>query len=221
MAIEQKNKDPFLNERLTKYDQWLAEGKISFSSKVIPISRSLETCQYVLPTEQVSELLRKAKSIALAECNCRKHYQRCDNPLEVCFYLNEFADRFVTLNQARYVEIDEALDILEIANEKGLVYLSLYMPDHEIYALCSCCTCCCHDLQIVRLYNRKDLMVRSDYVAVTNFDSCSHCGNCIDRCIFEARYWENDKMRFDAELCYGCGLCVTTCPEEAITMRLK
>lgn len=220
MAIDQKDQDPFLNEKLTEYDHWLAEGKISFSSKVIPISRSLETCQYVLPTEQVSELLRKAKSIALAECDCRKHYQRCDNPLEVCFYLNEFADKCVRLNEARHVEIDEALNILEIANDKGLVHLSLYRPDHEIFALCNCCPCCCHDLQIVRFYNRKDLVVRSDYVAVMNFDACSHCGICIDRCVFEARYWEDDELRYDAELCYGCGLCVTTCPSEAIVMKL-
>lgn len=220
MAIQLKA-DSFIDERIEKYDQWLAQGKISFSSKVIPITRSLEACQYVLPTEQVSVLLKQANSIALAECDCRKHYQRCDNPLEVCIYLNEFADQYVSLNQARYVAIDQALNVLEIADEKGLVHLSLYMPDHEIFALCSCCSCCCHDLQIMRLYNRKDLTVRSDYVAVMDFDACSHCGTCIDRCIFGARYWLNGKMKFDAELCYGCGLCVTKCPAEAITMRLK
>lgn len=211
--------DSFLAERIHQYDQWLARGKISFSSKVIPISESLEPCQYVLPTEQVSELLKQARSIALAECDCRKHYQRCDNPLEVCIYLNDFADKFVSLNQARYVTIDQALNVVKIANEKGLVHLSLYRPDHEIYALCSCCPCCCHDLQIILLYNRKDLTVRSDYVALTDFDSCSHCGTCIDRCIFDARYWEDDEMRYNSALCYGCGLCVTTCPAEAIVMK--
>jgi len=213
--------DSFLAERIHQYDQWLAEGKISFSSKVVPISESLEPCQYVLPTKQVSEQLRKAKSIALAECDCRKHYQRCDNPLEVCIYLNDFADKFVSLNQARYVTIDQALNVLKIANEKGLVHLSLYRPDHEIYALCSCCPCCCHDLQIILLYNRKDLTVRSDYVAVMDFDACSHCGTCIDRCIFKARNWENDKVSYDAKRCYGCGLCVTTCPTGASSMKLK
>ena len=50
MAPDRKVKDPFLNEKLKKYNQWLAAGKISFSSKVIPISQSLEACQYVLPT---------------------------------------------------------------------------------------------------------------------------------------------------------------------------
>lgn len=221
MVFEQKNKDPYLNERLSKYNQWLAQGKISFYSKVVPISRSLDSCQYILPTQQVSELLRKVKSIAITDCECRRHYQRCENPLDVCFLFNDFGDKIVKAGEARYVSFEEALEKLKIANENGLVHLSLYMPDHEIYALCNCCPCCCHDLQIMRLYNRKDLVVRSDYVAVTDFNSCSHCGICIARCNFEARYWENDKMRYDAELCYGCGLCVTTCSAEAILMKAK
>jgi len=221
MPIEQLKKDSYLEQRLKKYDRWLSENKISYSSKVIPISRSLAAQQYVLPSAQVAEIFRKAKSIAITDCECRSHYQRCDNPLEVCFLLNDFGDKIVKAGEARYVSIEQALEKLKIANEKGLVHLSLYMPDHQIYALCSCCPCCCHDLQIVRVYNRRDFMVRSEYVAMTDFDSCYHCGNCIDRCIFEARFWENDNMRYDADLCYGCGLCVTTCPAEAITMKLR
>ena len=94
MFIPMKDKvnDSFLTERIQYYDQWLAQGKISYSSKVVPIKRALEACQYVLPTEQVSELMKKAKSIAITDCECRRHYQWCDNPLEICFLLNDFED---------------------------------------------------------------------------------------------------------------------------------
>lgn len=219
--MKARDNDSFIMKRIQKYDQWLAEEKISFSSKVVPISRSLAAQQYVLPSAQVAEIFRKAKSIAITDCECRSHYQRCDNPLDVCFLLNDFGDKSVKADEARYISIDQALERLKIANEKGLVHLSLYMPDHEIYALCNCCPCCCHDLQIVMRYNRNDLMVHSDYAAITNMELCTHCGTCVERCIFDARYWNNGKMEHKSELCYGCGLCVTSCPVEAISMKLK
>jgi ferredoxin len=219
--MESKTMDMFLTKRLEKYDTWLRQGQISYSSKVVPVRESLEAPQWVLPTEQVLEILRDARSIALTNCVCRSHYQRCDNPVEVCLLLDEYGDKFVANGTARHISFEEATDVLRNANERGLIHLSLYRPDHKLYALCSCCPCCCHDLQIVRLYDRSDVMVRSEYIAATNMDTCIHCGKCIERCIFDARTWEGEHMVYHAEACYGCGLCVTLCPVDATVMRRK
>ncbi len=214
-----KDVDPHLEKYIVKYNDWLKEGKISFSSKVVPVSESLEAKRWVLPTEQVAEILREAKSIALKKCLCREHYNRCDKPLEVCLLLNEAGDKFVADGQARHVSLTEAADVLRKANESGLVHLTLYMPDHQVFALCSCCSCCCHDLQIVKLFNRKDLMIRSEYVAVTDQDLCSNCGDCVKRCAFGARAIRDDQMEYHAEACLGCGLCITICPAGATSMQ--
>lgn len=216
-----KYSDPFLENRLVRYDEWLSKGQISHSSKVIPISESFDAKQWVLPTAQVMEILRTARSVAVQNCECRTHYKRCDNPLEVCFLLNAVAENFVKKERAHQVDLIEATEILKRANESGLVHLSLYMPDHEVFALCSCCPCCCHDLQIVKNFERKDLMLRSEYVAVTIFGNCIHCGTCVDRCAFGARVFRDEKMEYDAEACLGCGLCVTTCPVETIFMEAR
>jgi ferredoxin len=215
----EKIKDPFLEKRLVKYDEWLLKGQISYSSRVIPISESFDIKQWILPTDQVMEVLHKAKSIAVQNCACRTHYKRCGNPLEVCFVLNDTADKVVEKGEARHVDLTEAAEILKKANHSGLVHLSLYMPDYEIFALCSCCPCCCHDLQIVKQYERKDLMVQSGYVAVTAFEDCIHCGECIERCAFDARVFQEGKMVYDPSLCLGCGLCVTRCPVGGISLK--
>ena len=159
--------------------------------------------------------------MALQNCACRTHYKRCDSPLEVCFLLNEEGNKAVAKGKARRVDLDEAAQILKKANESGLVHLSLYRPDHEIFALCSCCPCCCHDLQIVKKFKRKDLLVHSDYIAVTQPDDCIHCGECVDRCAFDARIHQDGKMEYTAEACLGCGLCVTVCPVDATSMILR
>ena len=221
MMKKEKYIDPFLGKRLVKYDEWLNKGQISFTSKVIPITESLKTKKWVLPTEQAMEILRNAKSVAVQNCECRSHYKRCDNPLEVYFLLNDVGDKFVSKGEARHVLLTEAAEILRKANESGLVHLSLYMPDHQLYALCSCCSCCCHDLQIIKLFERKDLIVRSEYVAVTDFEACIHCGECVERCIFGARVYQDEQMEYNPEACLGCGLCVTTCPVEATSMVMR
>jgi len=218
---KEKHIDPHLEKYLFKYDKWLNKGQISYSSKVIPVLESLNTKQWVLPTEQVMAILRNAKTVAVQNCECRVHYERCDNPLEVCFLLNDVGNKFVTRGEARHVDLKEAAKILNKANESGLVHLSLYMPDHEIFALCSCCSCCCHDLQILKYYERKDLIVRSEYVAVTSSDACIHCGECVGRCVFSARVFQNEKMEYHAEACLGCGVCVKICPVEATSMQLR
>lgn len=213
--------DPFLKERLARYDNWLSKNKISHSSKVVPIHESLDTTQYVLPTERAIGIIRRARSVAVANCECREHYRRCDNPLEVCLLLNDVGDKYVSEGDARRIQVGEAVEILKRANERGLIHLTLYRPDHEIYALCSCCSCCCHELQIVELFGRKDLMVRSDYVAVTESEACIDCGRCVDRCIFGARVFENKKTKYDANACMGCGLCATICPVGATSMEVR
>lgn len=221
MKKSDKPKDTYLEERLARYDKWVREGKVPFSSKVIPVRESLATQQWVLPTEQVVEFLRNARSFALTHCECRSRYQRCDNPLEVCFLLNDAADRYVAEGKGRHVSLEEAMDALRQANERGLVHLTVYNPEQHVFAVCSCCSCCCHDFQFLQSYGRGDLIAYSEYVAQTNLEECTHCGDCIERCVFEARVWEDGQMSYNPDACYGCGLCATVCPVEATIMQRR
>lgn len=221
MTKETDVMDTFLGTRVNKYDNWLSKGQISASSKVIPVGESFEAKQWVLPSEQALEILGNAESVAVQNCECRTHYKRCDKPLEVCFLLNKVGDKFVSMGKARHVSLAEMTDILKKANENGLVHLALYMPDHEIFALCSCCSCCCHELQIVKTTRRKELIVHSEYIANTDVEVCVHCGDCVEKCFFEARFFDVDQMIYSPEKCLGCGLCVTVCPVNATIMKLR
>lgn len=75
---DEQQKDPFLEVRLHKYDEWLGKKQISYSSKVIPVAKSFSAKQWVLPTNQVLEILKSVDSIAVQNCECRTHYKRCN-----------------------------------------------------------------------------------------------------------------------------------------------
>lgn len=213
--------DEHLKGYRDKYAEWKTSGTFTFSSKVIPVQESFSAQQWVLPQEQVLSLLTRARSFALTDCLCRTHYQRCDRPRDVCFLLDELADKAVSRGKARRLSLDEAAERLRCADMHGLVHLALYMPGHRIYALCSCCECCCHDLQLLRQYGRWDLVARSEYMAETDMGRCTSCGLCTGRCIFGARSIRDGVLAYDERACLGCGLCISCCPEHATAMRQR
>lgn len=89
----------------------------------------------MLTTEQVLDIIRNSKSAAVQNCECRSHYKKCDYPLEVCLQLNHIADKLVDRGADRYVSIKAAARILKLGNIHGLVHLSIFMPDHELYSI--------------------------------------------------------------------------------------
>ncbi len=216
-----KSQDSYIEGRLARYDRWVRDGKIPFSSKVIPVGESLTTQPWVLPTEQVLEFLRNARVFALIPCECRTRNRRCDNPVDVCFAINDAADACIEQGTGRQVTIEEAKDTLRRADEHGLVHLTVYNPHQYVYAVCSCCSCCCHDIEMLKRFGRDDMIAHSEYVARTDPDVCTHCGDCVEPCIFDARVLQDGQLGYDADACYGCGLCVPVCPVDATVMQRR
>jgi NAD-dependent dihydropyrimidine dehydrogenase PreA subunit len=204
----------YISTRIEKTERTIKSGQLKYSSKVIPVRKAIPVTQYVLPTQQAIEILKEARFFALAKCGCRVAFRNCNNPLDTCLLLDEEAEYLMSRGYAKKISLDEAKNVLEIANRAGLVHLTLYLPGQKIYAICSCCPCCCHDLQALLKYGKTFFVAKSDYIAICNADLCNGCGVCVERCIFGAREIRNGKS-IVKDNCYGCGLCVTTCPTGA------
>ena len=211
-------RDHDLTSRFHRYDKYLKNGEIPTSTKVIPVEQALEAKQWIIPTAKAIEILREARSFAFTDCGCRLIFQRCSKPVDTCLLIGKYADLNVQKGLAHRISLQEAEQVLKKANEHGLIHLTIYTPGQGVYALCSCCECCCHDLQIMKQFGRPDFIAKSEYIAETNLDQCSHCGDCVDRCIFEARTMADGTLRYDPKKCFGCGLCVTTCPTGATNL---
>lgn len=212
--------DEFLQSYVKKYEQWRNDGDFSISSQVIPVNEALIGNQRILAIEQVMQIFKDSQIFALAECHCRVQYSRCNRPRETCLLIDDAAVRALELNKARRITLEEAKTVIKHANVYGLVLMTYYLPGKRINAICSCCPCCCHDLQLLLQYHRTDLVIGSDYIAETDADRCISCGICVERCVFRARTLQDSHFTYDPTLCLGCGLCVTVCPEQATSMQL-
>jgi ferredoxin len=213
--------DEHLLAILEKYDGWMHEGKIPYAGKILPVREAFRAQQWILPTQQALQILRSVRAFALAACTCRTHYRRCNHPLDTCLLINDMADAWLEAGKAQRISLEVAEQVLLQANVHGLVHQTAYNPDQHMWAVCSCCSCCCYRLQILRQFGRDDLVVRSDYIATQEESRCNHCGLCVPRCIFGARQMDGGELVYKSERCFGCGLCVTACPEEAIFLTIK
>jgi ferredoxin len=208
-----------LAERMRRYDAWRQANLVPHASRVVPVDRAVAGQQWVLPSRQLIAYLTQATVFALGRCGCRERHRRCDRPLETCFVLDDLAERRIAAGTARRVSLDEAERTSRLAQEHGLVHLAIYVPDHHFEAVCSCCPCCCHDLQIVARYGRGDLIARSDYVAGHDAGGCDGCGRCVARCPFGAIRPAAGGVALAEERCYGCGLCVGACAAGCLSLR--
>jgi electron transport complex protein RnfB len=211
------------------FEEYLPYFGISLASvktkqlRVIPVESAVNTLHSVAPYNQVRELIRQQELIGVAECICRKEQKllghECDRPKETCLVFGEFGKFYFDNQWARQITVEEAMNILDLAEASGLV---LSPPNaQELVAICCCCPCCCPTLKAVKLVSRSKYVTVSYYHAKIAPDLCLSCGLCVDRCQVDAIKERDEHFEIINEKCIGCGLCVNTCPEQAISLTEK
>ncbi|NLI70385.1 MAG: 4Fe-4S binding protein [Firmicutes bacterium] len=186
--------------------------------RVVAVERSITPLNRVHPYEEVKHLIENASSIALARCACRVSIGACDRPKEVCLIFGSATDFLVEGGFARHISKDEALKVLDIAEEAGLVHTSNNSADRA-NLICNCCPCCCTVLRGKTQLNHPHAFEPSRFEAVVDADECTGCSTCADeRCPMKAIKMVDQIAVVDTAECIGCGLCVTTCPTGAIVL---
>jgi ferredoxin len=191
------------------------------SAITVPVNITIKAEHRVLDLTRMEEILRDADRIVLQDCGCRTDKGNCDAPLDVCISIDQAAESELEFERyhPRRVTLEEALDALRRSHEAGLVHMAYVMEgDDRPKIICSCCSCCCHTLSGLLRFGIAKHVLTSDMVSETDLESCTDSGVCAERCVFGAREMFDGKLSYDPERCFGCGLCVSTCPNAAIKL---
>lgn len=206
--------------------QWPETKLLDFNKKwrarTIPVNVQIDNREVALDLGRTNQILIQADRIALADCICRETLQNCGFPRNTCLLFNKRADNLVNDGRAKWITREQAKDIVLETHKQGLVHLAMYQLNNGNQTpseICSCCSCCCQALQGLQRMNMKGLVESSDLVAFQDSAKCNLCGVCVDRCHFGAIIREDDKIIFNRDFCFGCGLCVTACPENSIELH--
>ncbi len=189
--------------------------------RVIPVRRSLTLTTEILPYESVSNMIERARYIALADCACRVSMRNCEKPIEVCLAFGGNAEYLVERGRARHITAEEALAVLDKAEEAGLVHTCNNSQD-EFAVVCNCCSCCCTILRGLTRLKNPHAFARSGFIVEYQLEECIGCMACLDdRCPVEAIVEAGEVVSVEAERCIGCGLCVSVCPSDALQMSRR
>jgi ferredoxin len=187
--------------------------------RVVPARGTVKT-EWILPYEDIRQIILEAKVFNLGDCVCRKEKTLvgdvCHFPLQTClsFSQNEREAAPGDISQA------EALAMLDKFEEMGLVHTVSNVAKGLFY-VCNCCGCCCGILRGITEFGVEKSVAYANYFSVIDPDLCSGCGICIDRCQVKAISEENGISVVDRARCIGCGLCVSGCPSGAARLEQK
>jgi Na+-translocating ferredoxin:NAD+ oxidoreductase subunit B len=192
--------------------------------QVIPVERHIPVKQESLTYQQVSHLIENARSFMVNDCICKKKEglldRPCTKPMDVCLAMAPLPGVFEKSPWGgRSITQEEAYEVLRKAEGAGLVHLTSNIASGHWF-ICNCCGCCCGVLRAANMGAPK--VINSHFYAEIDPDKCSACGICADeRCQVRAIKPAEGFYKIVKKRCIGCGLCVSTCPEDAIALLHK
>lgn len=197
--------------------------------RIIPVGKTLAGVEeVVVPSQTVEEIINKFDDIAVGYCFCRQRRSLLGEPCSTaaptlnCFTFGKSARHTAAQGFAKKISKQEALKIMQAAEEAGLVHKAFHPGSKESSpetSICNCCKDCCDTFGLWRS-GTLPLINSTFYLSVIDPEACTGCGICVERCPTDA-IWLTDEgwAQRDENACLGCGVCSRFCPEEAIALK--
>ena len=201
--------------------------------RILPAWKAIKDIPGVLPCESMKAIIDEARLISIVSCSCRKRREAFGEACKYshdmnCLQFGRSAEYTRGRGHGRLLSKEEALRIVEEAEDHGLVHEWPNVAIMHTNTMCSCCDDCCMNLRPMFEYHvpRTAYYAKSRFEARNDVEGCDGCQNCIDRCQFGAlemrRLPGHKKLKavVDPEICMGCGVCVLVCAPKSLAMEI-
>ena len=185
----------------------------------------------VVPTQSAINLVRYIDSLkgeedtpklAVGPCVCQAALNRWKEPSCKDIVVLYGAEIYLHLNRGyRIIDADEAIAILELCRDAGLVHsLDFCMQSGKWhFVICNCdkeiCVLTRTFLLTGKMLYAGPLIVKHDQQQCLGPEAC---GNCVNICMFGANSIKDGSIHVEGNKCYGCGQCVRVCKGNAREM---
>ena len=155
---------------------------------VIPVEKAVDFNNESVKYERISYWLKKYDGhISLGMCSCRASRKVtgdgcADNADDWCIQVGDMADYAVETGRAHYCTKEEALEVLQKAEDNGFVHQITNIDGYDkIFDICNCNVKICNALRTSLLFNTPNLS-RSSFTAKVDPKNCVACGYCVESC---------------------------------------
>ena len=196
--------------------------------RFLPVGEAVQALPMALPSERLGEIMGHYNDFAIGVCQCRLTKELlgegCGRMLEVCTVMGDFAPLLVKEGRMRQASRKDVLEVKAAAEKEGLVTWVMNDESTKFFrCACSCCGCCCNALRQISQFNAPGFIAPPHFLPVIDLAACDYCGKCAMACTMQAmevsKEGEAKRHIHKLERCIGCGVCVVTCPEKALSMR--
>lgn len=193
--------------------------------------RDNEPCQ-IIPLKDCLDLVELSMPNATMACVCRKMTRATEE---------RNADEYSCLGQGvgmlkterwperyrggvHFLSAQETKDWLVKWDKEGMVHCIMVYGMEKGYpyvgGICNCDYPDCLPIRHRLDYGITHNLLKSHYVAISDYDKCNGCGICASRCQFGAIKMEltTGKANIDLQHCFGCGVCETGCKRNSIKL---
>lgn len=180
----------------------------------------------IMDYERASHIIRTAEHIGISTCYCRhkmEHVgQNCDAPMDICMTFGKTADSLIRSDYARRIDVNECLELLEVAYAHNLVQIGENVQN-EVAFICNCCGCCCEALLAAQKFGTSQTIATTNFLPRVEVGSCKKCGKCISVCPVSALGDKSDATCktpiVQEDMCLGCGVCIRNCHFGALVLE--
>jgi ferredoxin len=207
------------------------KGKLPDAVKTAMVHKAkTEHFGQVLPIEDISEVVGKARTVVRMPCACRWNINKKE---ERCCYAVSYGPEpwYRSIDMGYFgmasdeglesVSAETAMEQMKAGEEQGRVHTIWTMMTPFIGAICNCRP---EDCLAMLTIDRTgvETMERAEYVAVVDETLCIGCGLCGQECHFKAinshKHSGESHAHIDCHKCFGCGLCRRVCECGAISL---